>query len=203
MVKAHAGNWRRMARADPVRVALIGELVRPTYPEDATVFAERLQLYPAGCLVLECGRATQGYAVSHPWLFARPPPLNRQLQKLPARPDTFYIHGVALAPEIRRSHPSSQAGGPGQHVSRRSRQITRLSAEEWIPGHRAGGNWSGSVDLRGRSHVHGSIAAITRIAGNRCLRSYCTGLSASLCGSEAGLDLRRSLEGADAAQKLG
>src|ERR1700744_4826373 len=103
MVEAHAGNWRRMAGADLVSVERIGDLVHPTYPEDATVVAERLQLYPAGCLVLECRSVTQGYAVSHPWLFGRPPALNTQLQGLPARPDTFYIHDVALMPEFRRS----------------------------------------------------------------------------------------------------
>lgn len=104
MAEAHAGNWRRMARADLVSVERIGDLVHPTYPEDATVIAERLQLYPSGCLVLECGSASQGYAVSHPWLFGRPPGLNTPLQDLPARPDTFYIHDVALMPELRRGH---------------------------------------------------------------------------------------------------
>jgi ribosomal protein S18 acetylase RimI-like enzyme len=104
MMEAHAGNWRRMARADLVSVERIGDLVHPTYPEDATVIAERLQLYPAGCLVLQCRSATQGYAISHPWLFGRPPALNTRLQDLPVRPDTFYIHDVALMPEFRRSH---------------------------------------------------------------------------------------------------
>jgi ribosomal protein S18 acetylase RimI-like enzyme len=104
MVEAHAGNWRRMAKADLVSVELIGTLVHPTYPEDAAVIAERLQLYPAGCLVLESGSAPQGYAVSHPWVFGRPPTLNTQLQELPISPDTFYIHDVALMPEFRRSH---------------------------------------------------------------------------------------------------
>ena len=104
MIEAHAGSWRRMATADLVGVECIGDLVHPTYPEDATVIAERLQLYAAGCLVLECGSVIQGYAVSHPWLFGRPPPLNTQLQDLPARPGTFYIHDVALVPEFRRSH---------------------------------------------------------------------------------------------------
>ena len=104
MMEAHARNWRRMARADLGSVERIGDLVHPTYPEDAAVIAERLQLYPAGCLVLECRSATQGYAVSHPWLFGRPPALNTELQDLPARPDTFYIHDVALMPELRRRH---------------------------------------------------------------------------------------------------
>ena len=104
MVEADAGNWRRMVRADLVSVECIGDLVHPTYPEDITVIAERLQLYPAGCLVLECGLAIQGYAVSHPWLFGRPPALNTQLQDLPARPDSFYIHDVALMLWFRRGH---------------------------------------------------------------------------------------------------
>jgi ribosomal protein S18 acetylase RimI-like enzyme len=104
MVEAHAGNWRRMAKADLVSVELIGTLVHPSYPEDATVIAERLQLYPAGCLVLESPSAPQGYAVSHPWVFGRPPALNTQLRELPVSPDTFYIHDMALMREFRRSH---------------------------------------------------------------------------------------------------
>lgn len=103
-MEAHPGHWRRMAWADLVSVQFIGDLVHPTYHEDPKVIAERLQLYPAGCFVLECGPATQGYAVGHPWLFGCPPALNTQLQALPAHPDTFYIHDVALMPEVRRSH---------------------------------------------------------------------------------------------------
>ena len=102
MVEADAGNWRRMVRADLVSVECIGDLVHPTYPEDITVIAERLQLYPAGCLVLECGLAIQGYAVSHPWLFGRPPDLNTQLQDLPARPDFWRKNGFQA---IQREEP--------------------------------------------------------------------------------------------------
>ena len=104
MVETHAGTWRRMTRADLVNVERIGELVHPAYPEDAAVIAERLQLYPAGCLVLEGPSVPMGYAVSHPWLFGRPPALNTLLEALPARPDTFYVHDVALMPDLRGSH---------------------------------------------------------------------------------------------------
>ena len=103
MMDYRAGNWRRMTRADLVNVERIGELVHPAYPEDDAVFAERLQLYPAGCLVFEHRSVIMGYAISHPWRFGHPPALDTLLGALPARPDTFYIHDVALLPDLRGS----------------------------------------------------------------------------------------------------
>ena len=88
-----------MAQPDLVSVELVGDAVHPDYPEDAAVVAERLKLYPAGCLVLDGKQGIKGYAVAHPWLFG--PPLNTQLGRLPIPVDTFYIHDLALLPEAR------------------------------------------------------------------------------------------------------
>ncbi|MEJ1976896.1 MAG: hypothetical protein WDN49_13095 [Acetobacteraceae bacterium] len=70
----------------------------PLYPEEPAVLAERLQLYPAGCLVLQVGQGIAGYAVSHPWLFGRPPALNARLEGLPDSPGHVLHSRRRLAP---------------------------------------------------------------------------------------------------------
>jgi GNAT superfamily N-acetyltransferase len=90
-----------MDPTDLSEVERIGDAIHPAYPEEAGVFAERLRLYPAGCFVLENEAGIEGYAVSHPWLFGQPPKLDSRLGRLPARPDTFYIHDIALLPGAR------------------------------------------------------------------------------------------------------
>ena len=94
-------SWRCMRQSDLVDVERVGDAVHPDYPEDATVIAERLRLYPAGCLVLEGEKGVMGYAVAHPWLFGHPPPLNTLLKCLPDQANTFYIHDLALMSEMR------------------------------------------------------------------------------------------------------
>ncbi len=101
MAEIGRGRWRRMRAADLVGVERVADAVHPDHPEDAAVLAERLQLHPAGCLVLDGEQGIRGYAVAHPWRFGRPPPLNTPLGGLPARPDTFYIHDLALLPDAR------------------------------------------------------------------------------------------------------
>ena len=88
-------------------VLAVADEVHPAFPEDATVFEERLRLYPAGCLVFSQDERIAGYVVSHPWQAGDPPPLNTQLGVLPDHPSTYYIHDLALAPAVR----GSGAGG--------------------------------------------------------------------------------------------
>lgn len=102
-------RWRWMTQADLPSVERVGEAVHPDYPEDANIVAERLRLYPQGCLVLEDADGIQGYAVAHPWLFGRPPPLNTTLRRLPDGADTFYIHDLALMPQRRNGGLGAQA----------------------------------------------------------------------------------------------
>lgn len=96
--------WRFMEAGDLAQVVAIAEVVHPDHPEDRAVLAERRDLYPPGCLALEAdgvGSALGGYALSHPWTFAAPPPLNGLVGALPVAPDTYYIHDVALLPSVR------------------------------------------------------------------------------------------------------
>ena len=109
MLRTTALTWRQMAEPDLVEVECVGDSIHPDYPEDAAVIAERLRLYAAGCLVLEGQEGVQGYAVAHPWLFGRPPPLNTQLHRLPAQADTFYIHDLAIMPDVRGAGSGTKA----------------------------------------------------------------------------------------------
>ena len=93
-----------MRERDLAGVLAVADVVHPAYPEDAAVFAERLQLYADGCLVFEDGAAGDGifaYVVSHPWRSNDPPALNAPLGALPAQPATYYIHDLALLPQAR------------------------------------------------------------------------------------------------------
>lgn len=90
-----------MVPPDLPPVERVADVVHPAYPEDASIFAERLSLYPPGCLVLEINQAIQGYAICYPSLIQHPPPLNTLLGRLPRHPDTFHIHDLALLPSAR------------------------------------------------------------------------------------------------------
>ncbi|MBC7135627.1 GNAT family N-acetyltransferase [Oceanibaculum nanhaiense] len=91
--------WRPMTPADLPAVQDVAEIVHPLYPESPAVAAERLALYPAGCLVAERDGRLLGYAVSHPGLLGRPPALDVLLGSLPEAPDCLYLHDIALLPQ--------------------------------------------------------------------------------------------------------
>jgi hypothetical protein len=99
-----------MSAADLPPVMAVAEKVHPAFPEDREVFAERLRLYAAGCLVFHAGEDIAGYVVSHPWLAMNPPALNSRLGMLPDHAETYYVHDVALLPEL-RGHRRGGAGG--------------------------------------------------------------------------------------------
>lgn len=92
-----------MTAGDLAAVGRIAAVVHPLFPEDDAVFAERLALAPAGCLVLEDAAGPAGYAIGHPWRARDFPPLDTLLGALPADAEAFYIHDVAILPEARGS----------------------------------------------------------------------------------------------------
>ena len=96
------GRWRAMTAGDLPLVERIAEVVHPDYPESGEVPAERLSLFPAGCLIAENGQgAVLGYAVSHPGRLGRPPALDSLLGRISPDADCLYLHDVALLPEAR------------------------------------------------------------------------------------------------------
>jgi ribosomal protein S18 acetylase RimI-like enzyme len=90
-----------MAHPDLDRVLDLADRIHVDHPEDREVFVERLRLYPQGCHVLAEEGLLIGYAVTHPWRFGEPPPLNSRLGDIPHIATTYYIHDVALLPEGR------------------------------------------------------------------------------------------------------
>jgi GNAT superfamily N-acetyltransferase len=98
---AAPARWRPMTAGDLGAVSRIAAAVHPLFPEEDAVFAERLALAPAGCLVLEAPAGPVGYAIGHPWLRRDFPPLDTLIGALPAEAGAFYIHDVALLPQAR------------------------------------------------------------------------------------------------------
>ena len=83
--------WRTMTPEDLPQVQALADRIHVDHPEDFEVLAERQRLYPQGCLMLVEDGAAIGYALTHPWRFGEPPPLNEPLVNLPERATTYYI----------------------------------------------------------------------------------------------------------------
>jgi GNAT superfamily N-acetyltransferase len=88
-----------MAAPDLATVAAIErESHNPLPPEGFSIFANRLEKFPAGCFV--AGEPAGGYAIAHPW--AGPAPaLGAVLAALPEAPDHLLLHDLALRPALR------------------------------------------------------------------------------------------------------
>ncbi len=98
-----------MQPADLPEVKKIADRIHTSLPEDKAIFRERLHLYSAGCLVLETPGGLAGYAISHPWQLGAPPALNSLLGQFPVKPDSFYIHDLALVPAARGAGAANAA----------------------------------------------------------------------------------------------
>lgn len=94
--------WRALTGYDLPAVEEIAAAVHPNFPESAEVLAEKLRLYHNGAYLLEVNERPAGYVLSHPWRLDDLPALDRLLGALPADPDTYYIHDIALLPVARR-----------------------------------------------------------------------------------------------------
>lgn len=132
---AQGNGWRAMRRWDLTDVAMVASKVHPDLPECIEVFAERLRLFPAGCLVLERGGAVVGYAISHPIAPNTPPALNAFLGTIPETAEQFYIHDIAILPEARGAGQSHAAVEALLRVAERYRSAALVSvygtAEFW------------------------------------------------------------------------
>jgi len=110
--------WRSMTRDDLGAVVAVADVVHVNYPEDPAVFANRLALFAAGCLIAEEDGKVLGYAIAHPGMIGDPPPLDTVLAALPEQADCLYIHDVALLPAARGRHL-------GVALARRMEEVAR------------------------------------------------------------------------------
>lgn len=93
--------WLRLGEEDLGALCAAAALLHPGLPERREVFAEKLRLCPEGCRKLAAGGSLAGYAIGHPWTLGSAPGLDAFLGGLPAAPDCFYIHDVAVLPAAR------------------------------------------------------------------------------------------------------
>lgn len=94
-------GWVKMTAADLAAVQALAEHVHPSLPEDDAVLAQRLRVFPEGCLVLRVGSKVEGYAFSHPIPANQPPALNTAPETIAEVAKTFYIHDFVVAPSQR------------------------------------------------------------------------------------------------------
>jgi GNAT superfamily N-acetyltransferase len=93
--------WRQMSIGDVKGLLHVADTIHPDLPESEHVFAERVQLFPAGCQVLVEGDEVCGYAISHPIRHGQPPALDRLLGEIAPDADQYYIHDLAILPQFR------------------------------------------------------------------------------------------------------
>ena len=118
MTTEQRAGWRPMTSDDLDMVLAVADIVHPGYPEDRSIFAERLELFPAGTAVAVSDGKAIGYMISHPAILGKPVELNSLLGTLPTKPDCLYLHDVALLPE-------SRGKGLGQMALERLHQVAR------------------------------------------------------------------------------
>jgi len=100
-----------MRRADLPAVAAMSDAVHGAFTEAQPVYAARLALWPEGCRILETGAGVAGYAIAHPWRLGAPPALGAMLEALPAIPDVYHLHDIALLPAARGTGAGAAALG--------------------------------------------------------------------------------------------
>lgn len=146
-------------------VDLIGAAAHPEFPERPEVAAERLALFPAGCLCLGAGL---GYAIAVPTRPGSPPALDALLLELPADADCLHLHDVALIPEA-RGRGFGRALVAGLERIARDHGFRRLSL---IAVHDTGAYWRGhgfapaAVDPAPLATYGAAAEYLTRPAGD-------------------------------------
>lgn len=95
-------DWRPMTPEDLDGVVEVARLSFPDHFEGYDCFEERQRLAPETCFVLasETGEI-RGYLVAYPFMRNAAPPLNSLIGTIPPRPETLYLHDLALHPETR------------------------------------------------------------------------------------------------------
>jgi len=127
--------WRPMQPADLALVEEMADVIHEDHPEDPAVFAERQQLSPGGCLILEVDGKPMGYALTHPWKYGNPPALDVMLGEIPADADCYHIHDVALL-QTARGTGAAKAGVEAVIAHAKElgfRQMTLVAVNDTVP----------------------------------------------------------------------
>lgn len=95
-------SWHPMHEDDLPKIKEIMHQAYPDFPEDIRCTRERLRLFPAGCSVLrrDDEGAVLGYVISHPWENLSIPRLSSFLGALPISAEVYYIHDIAMLPDV-------------------------------------------------------------------------------------------------------
>ena len=96
--------WRQTSLNDIESLVRVADKIHPDLPESDQVFAERVKLFPEGCLALVEGERDEllGYVISHPIRHRQPPALDSLLGEIASDADQYYIHDLAILPQFRR-----------------------------------------------------------------------------------------------------
>lgn len=111
MTEPKVYQWRDLMSKDISQVVQIADKIHPGLPERHEVFAERLKVFPEGCLALVNTKSDElcGYLISHPIITYQPPPLDTLIGEIPPGADQYYIHDLAILPESRGGGRAKEA----------------------------------------------------------------------------------------------
>jgi GNAT superfamily N-acetyltransferase len=96
-------TWRPLLPSDIPSLTHIASIIHPSLPERPAVFAERIDLFPAGCFALVHNTTHRlcGYAISHPIRHRQPPALDSLLGEIAKDAEMYYIHDIAILPDFK------------------------------------------------------------------------------------------------------
>lgn len=96
-------SWHELSVNNIRSLTCVADKIHPDLPESDEVFAERVKLFPEGCLGLVEGKGNElcGYIISHPIKRLEPPALNSLLGEIAPNADQYYIHDLAILPKLR------------------------------------------------------------------------------------------------------
>jgi ribosomal protein S18 acetylase RimI-like enzyme len=105
--------WRPLSTGgDIASLVQVADKVHPDLPESEQVFAERVALFPQGCLGLfDETDEICGYIISHPTRYREPPALDQLLGEIAPDANQYYIHDLAIVPDFRGSGLAYQCLG--------------------------------------------------------------------------------------------
>lgn len=93
-------HWRAMNETDIARASEIERSAHPDYQEGKAIIANRLQIFPHGCLIFQVDGIAYGYMLCHPWTRGKPVDLNTAITSTPHDADCLYIHDLAMSTDV-------------------------------------------------------------------------------------------------------